>query len=246
MLYSQTSIHTELSRVDLPKAYLLKNDTAVKIIANAKVKGQSLSYTSSTEFVFKDSRRIKATIFKNKKLQSIRNFELDSLGRVVKNSVKTKTGLGWTVSNSEALYRKEFKDLRILKRDGTLNYTMRVLYNQDGLPSEIITFSVNGNVNSRSIATYNSNENTYQYVVYNRNGKIVLDEKNSFRKDIEVKRNEYGDLIEYHYPTAKSKLTYLVEYKYDSKGNWTEMKKKKVQGKRSKVIESITRKIKYK
>ena len=63
--------------------------------------------------------------------------------------------------------------------------------------------------------------------------------------NFEIKRNEFGDLEEFYWPTSKTDIKYIVEYKYDKQSNWVEMKKIQINGNQKKTTEIIKRKIKY-
>ena len=243
----QTSMHTEISRIDLPKDYVLKNGKAKEIVVTRQVNpGQDFSYSEKIIYTFPESSIVRSKRFKDSELESTREFSYDSLYRVVKNTVKFKhKALGWRTSKYETVYGDKTKDLKILNLDGTLNYTMRVILNEYNNPIEIRTLNINNQITGLSTAEYDYENNKFIYKVYKEDGSIVLNKTESFKRDFEITRNEFGDLTEYYWPTSKSDIKYLVEYKYDKHENWTRIKKIQIDGKKKKVTENIRRKIKY-
>lgn len=243
----QTSMHTEISRIDLPKDYVLKNGEAKEIIITSKVNpGQDFSYYEKTNYTFPEKSIIRLKRYKDSELVSTREFSVDSLNRVLKNTVRFKhKALGWKTSKYETVYGDKIKDLKMLNLDGTLNYIMRVIFNENNNPIEIRTLNINNQLIGLSTAEYNYSSNKFIYKVYKEDSSIVLNKTESFKKDYEIKRNEYGDLIEFYWPTSSSEIKYLIEYKYDDKGNWTKIKKIQVDGKKKKTTEIKSRKIKY-
>jgi hypothetical protein len=243
----QTSMHTEISRIDLPKDYVLKSGIAKEIIVTKKVNpGQDFSYSEKTNYTFPEESIVRTKRYKDSELESTREFSLDSLNRVLKNTVRFKhKALGWTTSKYETVYGEKTKDLKMLNPDGTLNYTMRVVLNKNHNPIEIRTLNINSQLIGLSTAEYNYNTNRFIYTVYREDGSIALNKTEWFKKDYEIKRNEYGDLTEFYWPTSSSDIKYLIEYKYDDKGNWTRIKKIQIDGKKKKTTETTSRKIKY-
>lgn len=243
----QTSMHTEISRIDLPKDYVLKNGGPKEIIVTRKVNpGQDFSYSEETHYTFPELSVIHLKRFKDSELESTREFSVDSLNRVLKNTVRFKhKALGWTTSKYETFYGDNTKDLKMLNQDGSLDYTMRVIFNESNNPIEIRTLNTKNQLIALSTAEYDYNNNNFIYKVYREDGSIVLNKTESFKKDYEIKRNEFGDLTEFYWPTSSSGIKYLVEYKYDDQGNWTSIKKIQIDGKKKKTTEIIKRKIKY-
>jgi len=243
----QTSMHTEISRIDLPKDYVLKNGEAKEIIVTRKVNpGQDFSYSEKINYTFPEKSIIRLKRYKDSELESTREFSIDSLNRVLKNTVRFKhKALGWRTSKYETVYGEKTKDLKMLYSDGTLNYTMRVMLNENDNPIEIRTLNTNGQLIGLSTAEYNYSTNKFIYTVYREDGSIALNNAESFKKDYEIKRNEYEDLTEFYWPTSSSDIKYLIEYKYDDKGNWTRIKKIQIDGNKKKTTEIKNRKIKY-
>lgn len=243
----QTSIHTEISRIDLPKDYVLKNGEAKEIIVTRKVNpGQNFSYSEKTNYTFPEKSIIRLKRYKDSELESTREFSVDSMDRVLKNTVRFKhKALGWTTSKYETVYVDSIKDLKMLNQDGTLDYTMRVIFNGNNNPVEIRTLNIKNELIGLSTAEYDYENNKFIYKVYRQDGSIVLNKTEPFKKDYEIKRNEFGDLTEYYWPTSSSNIKYLVEYNYDDQGNWTSIKKIQIDDKKKKTTEIIKRKIKY-
>ena len=243
----QTSMHTEISRIDLPKDYVLKNGEAKEIIVTRKVNpGQDFSYSERIHYTFPELSIIRLKRFKDSELESTREFSVDSLNRVLKNTVRFKhKALGWTTSKYETVYGDKTKDLKMLNPDGTLDYTMRVIFNENNNPIEIRTLNNKNQLIGLSTAEYNYKNNKFTYIVYKQDGTVVLNKTESFKKDYEIKRNEFGDLTEFYWPTSSSDIKYLVEYKYDDQGNWTSIEKTQIDGNKKKTTEIIKRKIKY-
>ncbi len=243
----QTSMHTEISRIDLPKDYFLKNGKAKEIIVTRKVNpGQEFSYSEKINYTFPEKSIIRLKRYKNSELESTREFSLDSLNRVLKNTVRFKhKALGWRTSKYETIYGDKIKDLKMLNQDGSLDYTMRVILNEKNNPVEIRTLNKDNQLIGLSTAEYDYKNNTFVYKVYREDGSIVLNKTESFKKDYEIKRNEFGDLVEFYWPTSSSNIKYVIEYKYDNKGNWTRIKKIQIDGKKKKTTEIKNRKIKY-
>ncbi|MDY8135461.1 hypothetical protein [Aquimarina sp. 2201CG5-10] len=240
-------MHTEISRIDLPKDYVLKNGVAKEIFVTRKVNpGQDFSYSDKTNYTFPEKSIIRTKYYKDSEIESMKEFSVDSLYRVLKNTTRLKhKALGWRTSKYETVYKEKTKDLKILNQDGSLNYTMRIILNENNNPVEIRTLDINDQLIGLSTADYNYENNSFVYKVFKEDGTIVLNKTESFKKDFEIKRNEFGDLIEFYWPTSKSNVKYVVEYKYDDRGNWTKMKKTQIDGKQKKVTEIINRKIKY-
>ena len=207
----QTSMHTEISRIDLPKDYVLKNGEAKEIVVTRKVNpGQDFSYTEKTNYTFPESSIIRLKRYRDSKLKSTREFSYDSLSRVLKNTVRFKhKALGWRTSKYETVYGEKTKDLKMLNPDGTLNYTMRVILNEYDNPIEIRTLNINNKLTGLSTAEYDYENNKYIYKVYREDGSIVLNKTESFKKDFEIKRNDFGDLIEFYWPTSSSNIKYF-------------------------------------
>ncbi|TYA74721.1 hypothetical protein [Seonamhaeicola marinus] len=245
--FGQTSMHTEISRIDLPKDYVLKKGNAKEIIVIRKVNpGQDFSYSEKINFSFPKKSMIRLKRFKDSELESTKEFSIDSLNRVLKSIVRFKhKSLGWTTSKYETVYKEKTKDLKILNLDGSLNYTMRVVLNEYNNPIEIRTLNRDNQLIALSTAEYDYNKNTFVYTVIRQDGSIALKQKESFKKDYEIQRNEFGDLIEYYWPTSSNNVKYIVEYKYDDRGNWTRIKKIMIDGEKKKTTEIKTRKIKY-
>ncbi|UTD14464.1 hypothetical protein HER15_02800 [Tenacibaculum mesophilum] len=243
----QTSMHTEISRIDLPKDYVLEKGIAKEIIVTRKVNpGQDFSYSEKINYSFPNKSIVRLKRFKDSELESTREFSIDSLNRVLKNTVRFKhKSLGWRTSKYETVYKEKTKDLKILNLDGSLNYTMRVLLNEYGNPTEIRTLNSDNQLIGLSTAEYDYNKNTFVYTVIRQDGSIALKQNESFKKDYEIQRNEFGDLTEYYWPTSSNNVKYIVEYKYDDRGNWTRIKKIMIDGEKKKTTEIKTRKIKY-
>ncbi|WP_430969083.1 hypothetical protein [Spongiimicrobium sp. 2-473A-2-J] len=240
-------MHTEITRIDLPEAYVLKVGEAKEIIVTRKVNpGQEYSYSDKTIYTFPEKSIIRTTYFKDSELESTREFSVDSLNRVLKNTTRFKhKALGWRTSKYETVYKEKIKDLRILNQDGSLNYTMRIILNDNNNPIEIRTLNTDNQLLGLSTAEYDYKNYSFTYKVYREDGSIVLNKTESFIKDYEIKRNEFGDLTEFFWPTSSSDIKYIVDYKYDDKGNWIKMKKVQIDGKNKKTTEVINRKIKY-
>jgi len=243
----QTSMHTEITQIDLPKDYILKNGIAKEIIVTKKINpGQDFSYSDKTVYTFTGKSIIHTTYFKDSELESTRDFSIDSLNRIVKNTIRFKfKTLGWTISKYETVYKEKMKDLKILNNDGSLNYTMRVIFNENNDPIEIKTLDANNKLISLATAKYDYKNNNFIYTVYREDGSIVLNKTEAFKKDYEIKRNEFGDLSEFYWPISKSGIKYILEYKYDKLGNWIKIKKIQIDGENKKVTEIINRKIQY-
>ncbi|NRD18427.1 hypothetical protein HNV08_00085 [Winogradskyella eckloniae] len=243
----QTSIYTEISRIDLPKDYLLENGIAKEIIVTRKVNpGGDFSYIEKSNYTFPEDSIVRIKRYKDSELESTREFSLDTLNRVVKNTVRLKyKTLGWTTSKYETVYGENTKDLKMLNSDGTLNYTMRVLYNENHNPTEIKTLNTNGQLIGLSTAEYNYKTNRYTYTVYKEDGTVALNKTEWFKKDYEIERNEYGDLTAFYWPTSSTDIKYVITYKYDENGNWTRIKKIQIDGQKKKTTEIKSRKIKY-
>ncbi|WP_218841865.1 hypothetical protein [Winogradskyella ursingii] len=243
----QTSMHTEISRIDLPKDYVLKNGNVKEIIVTRQVNpGQDFTYSEKINYTFPESAIVRLKRYKDSELESTREFSFDTLNRVLKNTVRFKhKALGWRTSKYETVYGEKTKDLKILNQDGTLNYTMRVILNEYSNPVEIRTLNINNQLTGLSTAEYDYKNNQFIYKVYREDGSIVLNKTDFFRKDFEIKRNDFGDLTEFYWPTSSSNIKYLVKYKYDKQGNWTILKKIQIDGKKKKITETKTRKIKY-
>ena len=234
----QTSIHTEISRIDLPEDYILKNGIAKEIIVTKKINpGQDFSYSEKTNYSFPEKSLIRTKRYKDSELESTREFSIDSLNRVIKNTARFKhKALGWQTSKYETVYGEKTKDLRMLNLDGSLNYTMRVVLNENYNPIEIRTLNTNNQLIGLSTADYDYNNNSFVYIVFREDGSIALNKTESYKNEYEIKRNELGDLTEFYWPTSKSDIKYIVEYKYDDQGNWTKMKKIQVDGKKKKAL----------
>lgn len=243
----QTSMHTEITRIDLPKDYILKNGEAKEIIVFKKVNsGQNLFYSEKIYYTFPENSIIRMKLFKNSELISTREFYIDSLNRVLKNTVRFKhKTLGWITSKYETIYTDNTKDLKILYPNGSLDYTMRVIFNRKNDPVEIRTLNTQNKLISLSTANYDYDNNKFVYKVYGQDGSIVLNNTEFFKKEYEIKRNEFGDLIEFYWPTSNSNVKYFIEYKYDDNGNWISIKKTRLDGKKKKITEIKKRKIKY-
>ncbi len=243
----QTSMHTEISRVDLPKDYVLKNGTAKEILVMRKVNpGQDFSYSEKIIYSFPEKSIVQIKRFKDSELELTSEFSIDSLNRVVKNKERFKhKALGWRTSKSETVYKEKSKDLRILNLDESLNYTMRVVLNDNHNPIEIRTLNGNNDLIALSTAEYDYDNNSFIYTVFREDGSIALNQTESFKKDYEIRRNEFGDLTEFYWPTSSSNVKYIVEYKYDGQGNWTRIKKVMIDGKKKKVTEIKSRKIRH-
>ncbi|MEC7262957.1 MAG: hypothetical protein VXW38_04400 [Bacteroidota bacterium] len=243
----QTSMHTEISRIDLPKEYVLKNGEAKEIIVTRKVNpGQDFSYSEKIIYSFPERSIIQLKQYKDSELESTREFSVDSLNRVLHNTVRLKhKALGWRTSKYETVYGDKTKDLKMLNQDGSLNYTMRVIFNENNNPVEIRTLNINDQLIGLSTAEYDYENNKFVYKVYKGDGSIVLNKSESYKKDYEIERNEFGDLTEFYWPTSSSNVKYKVEYKYDDNGNWIRMEKIQIDGNNKKITEIINRKIKY-
>ena len=244
---AQTSMHTEISRIDLPKDYVLKNGGAKEITVTRKMNpGQEFTYSEKINYTFPERSIIRLKRYKDSELESTREFSVDSQNRVIKNTVRFKhKALGWITSKYETVYSENIKDLRMLNQDGTLDYTMRVIFNENNNPVEIRTLNIKNELIGLSTAEYDYENNKFIYKVYRQDGSIVLNKTESFKKDYEITRNEFGDLTEFYWPTSSSNIKYLVEYKYDEQGNWTSIKKIQIDGDKKKTTEIIKRKIKY-
>lgn len=243
----QTSLHTEITRIDLPKDYLLKDGMAKEIIVTRKVNpGQNYSYLETLEYTFPEKSSIKLNRYKDSELETTKLFTIDSLGRILKNTERFKhKSLGWSTSKFETVYNDSGKDLRVLHGDGSLNFTMRVLLDDNDNPIQIRTLDPNNRTIALSTADYDYDNNTFIYTVYNQDGLVVLNTTDPFKKNYEINRNEFGDLTEYYWPTSTSDIKYLIEYKYDDRGNWIRMKKIQINGKKKTTTEITNRKIKY-
>uniref|UniRef100_UPI00404B7DC9 hypothetical protein n=1 Tax=Flavobacterium sp. TaxID=239 RepID=UPI00404B7DC9 len=243
----QTSMHTEISRIDLPLEYVLKKGIATEIIVTKKVNpGQDFSYSEKTNYTFPAESTVQTKIYKDSELESTREFTIDSLNRVIKNTVRFKhKALGWITSKYETTYGEKTKNLKMLHPDGTLNYTMSVVFNENNNPIEIRTLNVNGQLIGLSTAEYHYNTNQFIYTVYREDGSIALNKTDWFKKDYEIKRNEFGDLTSFYWPTSSSDIKYLIEYTYDDHGNWTRIKKTQIDGNKKKTTEITSRKIRY-
>ncbi len=243
----QTSMHTEISRIDLPKDYVLKNGEAKEIVVTRKVNpGQEFTYSEKINYTFPERSIIRLKRYKDSELESTREFSVDSLNRVLKNTVRFKhKALGWRTSRYETVYGEKSKDLKMLNQDGSLDYTMRVILNENNNPVEIRTLNIDNQLIGLSTAEYDYKNNKFVYKVYREDGSIVLNKTESFKKDYEIKRNEFGDLTEFYWPTSSSNIKYIVKYKYDDKGNWTRIEKIQIDGQKKKTTEIINRKIKY-
>lgn len=244
---AQTSMHTEISRIDLPKDYVLKSGKAKEIIVSTKVNpGGDFSYSELVNYSFPEKSIIRLKRYKDTELVSTVEFSIDSLNRVLKNTVRFKhKALGWKTSKYETVYSDHTKDLKILNQDGTLDYKMSVIFNENNNPVEIRTLNINNELIGLSTADYDYENNKFIYKVYRQDGAIVLNKTESFKKDYEIKRNEFGDLTEFYWPTSSSNIRYLVEYKYDKQRNWTSIKKIQIDGKKNKTTEIRKRKIIY-
>ena len=243
----QTSMQTEIRRIDLPKDFILKNEIAKEIIVTRKINpGQDFSYAEKTIYTFPKQSIIRTKRYKDSELESTREFSIDSLYRVIKNTVRFKhKALGWQTSKYETIYRTKTKDLKMLNLDGSVNYTMRVVFNENENPIEIKTLNSNNELIGLSTAVYDYDNNSFVYTVFKKDGTIALNKKEFFKKDYEIKRNKYGDLQEFYWPTSSSNIKYIIEYKYDDKGNWTKMKKLQIDGNKKKTTKIISRRIKY-
>ena len=243
----QTSMHTEISRIDLPKDYAIKNGYVKEIIINRKINpGQDFSYSEKLIYTFPEKSKIRLSRYKNSELELTSEFLIDSLNRVIKKSERfNHKGIGWRTSKYETVYQEKIKDLKMLNEDGSLDYTMRVVLNEYDNPTEIRTLNINNKLIALSTAKYDYENNNFLYTIYKEDGSIVLNKIEVFKKDYEIKRNEYGDLTEFYWPTSSNNVKYLIQYKYDQNGNWINIKKIMIDGKKKKTTEIINRKIKY-
>lgn len=74
-----------------------------------------------------------------------------------------------------------------------------------------------------------------------------LDNLEYFNPNYLIQENEFGDITEMYWPTAKkgSNAVHIIEYKYDKKGNWIRIKKILTTPERRKVLKRVTRKFIY-
>ena len=72
----QTSMHTELSRIDLPKDYVLKNGEAKEIIVTRKVNpGQEFTYSEKINYTFPERSIIQLKRYKDSEYNTSTNSD---------------------------------------------------------------------------------------------------------------------------------------------------------------------------
>lgn len=249
-LNAQTSIYTELtSSIGPSDYYLLKQEEAreitVNVITNPNDKDR---YVDKWIYEFQSSGLIRTKLYRDGDLLSTSEFELDSKKRKISNKVNFKhKALGWERTNSKIVYGENLKELHLLNAQGKIKYKMIVEYDSLNSPVKITSLSNGGEFDGLEIADYDYKNGTYVYKVYRNDMSIVLDKIEYYNPNYLIQKNEYGDIIEMYWPTAKkgSNVVHKIEYKYDKKGNWTKIKIMLITPDRKKVLETATRKIQY-
>ncbi|MDT8414548.1 MAG: hypothetical protein RQ735_04145 [Flavobacteriaceae bacterium] len=231
-VYSQTSIRAELNeKINNREYYQLANGNASKIVATYTVDPyffESPKYTLERweyNFISKDS--INGFAKKDGDLVYNFAFKIDSLQRKIDLKERTKSYLsGWILSHVKYTYKDAFKDLHIYKADGTLNYRVRVAFDSLGNPNYLASLDAKNNFQAIALAEYRYDQKYYNYSIMNATGRVLLEEVQYYNHDYIIQKNKKGDVVKMYEPFEPVFLgiIYLIDYKYDKKGNWTRKK----------------------
>jgi hypothetical protein len=252
-LHGQTSIRAELNEKINNRGYFqIVNGNVSKIVATYTVDPffmDSPKYTVERweyNFIRKDS--ISGFAKKDGDLVYNFAFKTDSLQRKIDFKERTKSYLsGWTLSHVKYTYSNKFKDLRIYKADGTLNYRVRVAFDSLGNPNYLASLDAENNFQAIALAEYNYAEKYYNYSILNATGRTLLEEVQYYNPDYIIQKNEQGDIVKMYEPFEPIffGIIYLIDYKYDKRGNWTRKKVTTQTPEGSWVSLQIKRKISY-
>jgi len=232
---------------NLENYFATKNGEVEKIILNTtEYYSSGKSYKSKWIYEFYEPQKCRGKFYKEGELKTHFSYELDRLNQLIKISKKSKVPLlGWEKMIIEYEYdgtrrikEKHFKNKNELIRSAEYQYDLDSL-------NYLTKLSIN---NGYEIATYNYQNHSYVYRVYDGRSELVL-EKTSFanmQNDQKIV-NEHGDITRVIWPTSnpKNKVYHVMKYKYDKYGNWIKRIRYIEKNGKREVTSRIKRKIKY-
>jgi len=246
-VFSQTSIPSELmNKPRTEELYKVRDNNVENITVTETNFSKDETYTNKWLYNYTNDSIIIGKLFSDNKLKSIFEYSINEDKKIIESKVVFYHELG--INEKKHIKFVLNDSLKILNfLDEELNIKWRMIVELDSLKSPInITTVKNHEIEAKETAEYNYKLNTYNYKVYNKYNKLVLDKIEYYNYNFIIEKNEFGDIVKMIWPLSPNKTIITYEYKYDKENNWVKRIKKILDGDKEIKSTVVKRSIKYK